>query len=83
MPGPLRYALNWPCVRRALMYSVVVGAVLIGINHGDAILRGEIDGTRLTKMGLTVLVPYLVSTLSSVGAYREHSQATGAGNETA
>jgi len=80
MSGSLRYALSWPCVRRALMYAVVVGAVLIGINHGDALLRSEIDGSRLTKMGLTMLVPYLVSTLSSVGARREHSR--GAGDES-
>lgn len=27
-------------VRRAAIYAVVVGAVLIAINYGDAILRG-------------------------------------------
>jgi hypothetical protein len=43
---------------------------LIAINHGDAILAGTIDGNRLFKMALTVLVPYCVSTLSSVGALR-------------
>ena len=57
-------------VRRALRYAVVVGAILITINHGDAILRGEVDTTRLLKMGLTLMVPYLVSTFSSVGAIR-------------
>ena len=55
-------------VLRACRYAVVVGAVLIAINHGDALLRGEVDAGRLLKMGLTVLVPYAVSTLSSVGA---------------
>ena len=81
MTGALRYAASWRCVRRALTYAVVVGAILIAINHGDALLRGEIDGARLAKMGLTVLVPYLVSTLSSVGAWREHSPAsTGEGS---
>ncbi len=58
-------------VRRALGYAVVVGAILITINHGDALLRGEIDGLRSFKMGLTVLVPYAVSTLSSVSALRQ------------
>ena len=52
------------------MYAVIVGAVLIGINHGDAILRGDVDSVRWLKMGLTVMVPYCVSTLSSVGALR-------------
>ncbi len=53
------------------MFGVIVGAILIAINHGDAILRGELTSTRWTKMGLTVLVPYTVSTLSSVLALRE------------
>lgn len=55
-------------VIRACKYAVVVGAVLISINHGDALLAGDVDARRLLKIGLTVLVPYVVSTLSSVGA---------------
>jgi len=59
-------------VRRAVLYAMVVGAVLIAINHGDAVLRGEIDVAQLLKMGLTVMVPYSVPTLSSVSAIRSH-----------
>jgi hypothetical protein len=55
-------------VRRAAAYAVVVGAVLIAINHGDSILAGDVPRERLWRMGLTVVVPYVVSTLSSVGA---------------
>ena len=55
-------------VLRACKYAVVVGAILITINHGDALLAGDVDARRLLKIGLTVLVPYVVSTLSSVGA---------------
>ncbi len=66
----LRLASARGVVRRALGYAVVVGSVLIGINHGDAILAGEITPERWWKMGLTVLVPYAVSTLSSVSATR-------------
>lgn len=58
-------------VRRALIFAVVVGSVLIAINHGDALLAGDVGGTRWLKMGLTVLVPYVVSTWSSVLAVRE------------
>ena len=57
-------------VRRALGYGVVVGAILIAINHGDALLRGDVDSIRVLKMTLTPLVPFMVSTLSSVGAIR-------------
>ena len=63
-------AFSGPVVRRALGYGVVVGAVLIAINHGDALLRGDLDGVRGLKMALTPLVPYAVSTLSSVSAMR-------------
>jgi hypothetical protein len=66
----LQLALQPSIVRRAILYAVVVGAILISINHGPAILRGEMTGGRAVQMGLTVLVPYLVSTFSSVGAIR-------------
>ena len=70
IPGRLEIATRAGVVRRALGYGVVVGAVLIAINHGDALLRGELDATRIAKMILTPLVPYVVSTLSSVSAIR-------------
>jgi hypothetical protein len=68
--GFLRLACSPSVVRRGLLYAVVVGSLLIAINHGDAILAGDLSSGRLLKMGLTVLVPYSVSTLSSVAALR-------------
>jgi len=59
-------------VIRGLKFAVVVGAILITINHGDAILRGQLDLIRYLKMGLTVMVPYVVSVFSSVGAMVEN-----------
>lgn len=70
----LQLALRPATVKRALKYAVVVGTILISINHGDALLGGEVTAGRLLKMGLTVLVPYVVSTLSSVGALRERDR---------
>lgn len=57
-------------VRRGLKFAVVVGSILIAINHGDAILSGQLSRANYLKMALTVLVPYVVSVLSSVGAMR-------------
>lgn len=71
----LRLATQRRVVRRALEYAVGVGTLLIVINHGDAILRGEVSTGRLLKMALTVVVPYAVSTASSVGAMREQEEA--------
>ena len=65
-------------VRRALLYALIVGAILIAINHGDALLAGDVSAERWWKMGLTVLVPYTVSTLSSVGALRSVATPTAA-----
>ena len=66
----LHTAIERTVVRRALACALLVGAVLITINHADAIFRGEVRGGHLVKMGLTLLVPYCVSTVSSVGAMR-------------
>lgn len=62
-------------VRRAIRIALVVGALLILINHGDALMRGAISPLRLAQMALTVLVPYCVSTISSVSVLRELRQA--------
>jgi hypothetical protein len=70
-------AFSGPVRRRALRIMMVVGAILITINHGDAILRGEVDGARLARILLTLAVPYVVSTVSSVAAMREMSKKDG------
>lgn len=64
-------ALTPSVIRRGLAYAVIVGAVLIAINHSDAIVRGQVSTGRAWRMALTVMVPYVVSTLSSVGAMRK------------
>lgn len=56
--------------RRALTVAAVVGTILITINHADALLRGDVGAKRIWQMGLTYLVPYCVSTYSSVSALR-------------
>ncbi len=71
MPSSLDIATSSAVIRRGLMYALVVGSLLIAINHGDALLRGQVDAVRLLKMALTVVVPYLVSTLSSISALRQ------------
>lgn len=70
----LQLAFQWPVVRRALWCMVVVGAVLTAINHGDAIRSGEMTPGRFVQIGLTLLVPYCVSTYSSVSTMRAQKQ---------
>jgi hypothetical protein len=69
-PAALAVACEGRVVRRALAFAVVVGSVLVAINHGDALLAGSLTRGQLLKIGLTVLVPYVVSTWSSVLAVR-------------
>ncbi len=66
----LRAAFEPQVVQRGILYSVIVGPILIAINQGDAIAAGAVDRVAVIKMGLTFVVPYLVSTFSSVGAMR-------------
>ena len=55
-------------VKRGLKYALVVGTILVGINHGDRIIDGELTTYQMLQIGLTYSVPYIVSSLSSVQA---------------
>ena len=67
----VKLAVQPTVMKRALKFAFVVGLVLITINHGYAIVHGQVTSGRILQMCLTVLVPYTVSTLSSVAAMRE------------
>ena len=56
--------------QRSLWVALVVGTILNLINQGDALLAGQrLD---LTKIALTYLVPYFVSTYGAV-SFRLHA----------
>lgn len=71
MPEMLALCLSRSVVRRAAYSAIIVGSVLILINHSDALLRGELDYLRLFRIALTMIVPYIVSTVSSVITIQE------------
>lgn len=66
----LRLACRRDVVARASRTALLVGALLILINQGDALLAGAISAGTVVKLILTPAVPYLVSTYSSVSAIR-------------
>jgi len=72
----LRLAISESVVRRAVRVAAIVGTVLIAINHGDAILSGDISPLRWFRIVLTVCVPYCVSTYSSVSALLQRERTT-------
>jgi len=66
----LSIALEASIFKRSLIVSAFVGTTLMIINHGDIIIAGELTKTHIFKILLTYLVPFLVSTYSSVESKR-------------
>jgi uncharacterized membrane protein YwzB len=62
----VRLCISKSVMLRAILTAMVVGAILVGINYGDVILRGQLDTRQWLRIFLTILVPYAVSTVSSV-----------------
>ncbi len=75
----LRVAADPAILRRALVTAVIVGVLLSAINHGDELLRDQVDGAMVLEMVLTFLVPFLVSLTSSVATVQR--QRAGHGQE--
>ena len=71
----LKDMLSRDIVARSLRISLVVGTILVLINHIDALLSGNITFGLLVKIVLTYMVPYSVSSYSSYCALRDASRA--------
>ena len=61
-------------MKRAAKVALIVGVVIALINHGDRMMNGGMDGMAWLKCALTFLVPYCVSTYSSVQAIRDRAR---------
>lgn len=70
----MKIATERSVVMRAARIALIVGIVLAIINHADSILIGAVTGSVILKIILTFLVPYCVSTYSSVLAVRDNVQ---------
>lgn len=68
----LTLALSRLVVMRALKVAILIGSILVLINHGEKIMVMTISPKDCLKMILTYLVPYGVSTWSAVMAIREN-----------
>jgi len=69
MKQRLKIARQPTVVRTATRFALIVGPILVMINHGDTIIAGKMTTIDWLKSALTMLVPYTVSTLSSISAY--------------
>ncbi len=59
---------------RALKVSLVVGTLLMLINHADTIVNSGLTGNILVKIIMSYLVPYFVSAFSSVQTIQSHNE---------
>ena len=64
----LALATRGQIVRSACKVALLVGTILVLINHGVAIAGGTVGADNLLQIALTYLVPYCVSTYSAVRA---------------
>jgi len=72
--SPYRQAIANGILRRAFKVSLVVGTILMIINHGDAIVAGEVGVNRLIKILLTYCVPFLVSLYAGFSALKNKNE---------
>jgi hypothetical protein len=45
----------------ALKVSLLVGSILFVINHGSAVVKGQMNRDRWISAGVTYLIPYMVN----------------------
>lgn len=61
-----KVACTSPIVKRALKVTFIVGTILNLINQGEVLLHLNLENVNLSKLLLTYLVPYLVTTYTAV-----------------
>ncbi len=69
----LELALSRTVVAAAIKVAILVGTVLAFINHGSDLMQMNITLEQVFKITITYLVPYCVSTYSSVRAIQSLS----------
>lgn len=65
-----QFASRRPVARRPAAMVFIVGPIIAFINHGDLSVSGAMARMEWVKIGITFLVPYSVSTISSVLAVK-------------
>ncbi len=60
-----KHAFDKVTVKRSIMVGLVVGTILMLINHYDALISWSLTRTNIFQILLTYFVPYAVSTYGS------------------
>ena len=64
-------------LRRTITIALVVGTILMAINHADVIARGDASSATLAKAALNYLVPFIVSNLGLLAGTRSRPRDRG------
>jgi len=68
----LNYAFQRDVILCSGKLALIVGTLLMLINYGDKLYFGHMQAIDWVKICLTYLVPYFVSTYSSVETFRKY-----------
>lgn len=68
-------------LRRAVITALLVGGVLFAVNSGDAVARQGLTAVLAAKLGVTMLIPFVVSLTSSAMTRRELGATEGRGGD--
>ncbi len=55
-----------PMLKRSVLIALIVGSLLVLINQGDLLLRGQWNPALAWKIPLTYLVPFVVATCGAL-----------------
>ena len=69
-------AMDSATMIRSVKVALVVGTILVAINHGDALIAGDLNLARLLSICLTYVVPFAVSIYATVSAHYKSENKT-------
>jgi hypothetical protein len=71
--GALRIVVMPEHLRQTGTIALTVGTIIALINHGDVVLRAGATAATWTKIGVTYLIPFVVSNLGLLAGKRTES----------
>lgn len=72
----LEIILRRDVIRRSSRVALLVGTVLVLINHGDALITARLTTIDIVKIIMTYCIPYCISTYASVLAVMEERKSS-------
>jgi len=69
----LSTAFSTTIIKNSLKVSLVVGSLLLLINHGDKMFQAQLNSDFFIQATLNYLIPYCVSTYSAVKTVQMNS----------